>query len=80
MPYIITVKAINAKGDSTDLLTPVIGYSGEDTPLVTPNDVSYDPYTLKSTQVDLIWTQVDLSPSSIRGFFRGYRIQVGLRL
>ena len=76
-PYIITVKANNAKGDSSALLTPVIGYTGEDMPLATPTDLSYDPDTLRSTQVDLTWTQVDMSPSVIRGFFRGYRIQVG---
>ena len=67
-------------GDSSALLTPVIGDSGDPTPIVTPRDVSYNPYTLKSTQVDLTWTQVDLSPNSIRRFFRGYRIQVGLWL
>jgi len=74
-PYRITVKANNAKGDSSANLNPVIGYSGEDVPLVAPTDVAYDDTTLTSTKVDVTWTQVDMSPENIRGFFRGYRIQ-----
>lgn len=74
-PYRITVKANNAKGDSSANLLAVVGYSGEDIPLDRPTGVTYDPNTLTSSSVVLTWTQVDMSSDRIRGFFRGYRIQ-----
>jgi len=52
------VKASNSKGDSSANLQGVIGYSGEDMPLVMPTDVAYDPATLKPNSVDIMWTQV----------------------
>ena len=43
-------------------------------PLVYPTDVTYDPDSLKATDILLTWTQVDTSAERIRGFFRGYRV------
>lgn len=74
-PYSITVKAANAKGDSSADLIAIVGYSGEDRPLVSPNDVTYVEETLRSTTVNLTWTEINTSPDQVRGFFRGYRVE-----
>jgi len=74
-PYKVTVKAKNTVGDSRVPADPVIGYSGEDTPLDAPTDIVFDPESLGKTSVLLTWPQVDTDPKRIRGYFRGYRIQ-----
>lgn len=74
-PFRITVKANSARGDSTADLNAVIGYSGEDVPLVRPVTVMVDVDSIRSTSARLFWRKVDLSPDKVRGFFRGYRMQ-----
>ncbi|CAH1783792.1 unnamed protein product [Owenia fusiformis] len=75
VPYDIRVRSWNAEGSSEVEPTVVTGYSGEAEPLVAPQNFNYDESTLTATECTFTWDQVDTSPSQIRGYFRGYRIQ-----
>ena len=44
-------------------------------PTLAPNEVTVDVDTIKATEAELTWPPVDESPDTVRGFFRGYRIQ-----
>ena len=73
--YEIYVKSKNTAGDCSEPPKVVIGWSGEDEPLVAPNDVSVDMESITGKTATLTWTHVDTDPARIRGYFRGYRIQ-----
>jgi len=77
IPFNISVSAANSQGSAIVPSTWLLGRSGEDTPLVAPNDVHLLNDTAGSTTATLVWSHIDDSPDSIRGFFRGYRIQYG---
>lgn len=70
--YLIKVIAINQKGESNVAAVEVTGYSGEDRPLEAPTNFSMIQVT-SSTSAILGWNPVN--PESIRGHFKGYKIQ-----
>ncbi|KAI0242502.1 Neuroglian [Lamellibrachia satsuma] len=76
-PFNITVKAKNVKGEAKVPPQSVVGHSGEDVPLVKPDDVGVHDGSITATTAEITWTPVDTSPEMIRGFFRGYRVQYG---
>lgn len=71
-PYRIKVEAHNRRGQAHIQATEVIGYSGEDKPLQIPQNFQLveirDARTAK-----LRWDHV--MPDSVRGHFKGYKIQ-----
>ncbi|XP_041037401.1 neural cell adhesion molecule L1-like isoform X2 [Carcharodon carcharias] len=69
VPYEIQVQAFNQEGSGPEPKT-VIGYSGEDYPLSSPEIVSV--VNTNSTSVRVTWTPV--SDQSLRGHLRGYNI------
>ncbi|RWS15378.1 neuronal cell adhesion molecule-like protein [Dinothrombium tinctorium] len=71
-PYRIKVEAHNRKGPAHTVATEVIGYSGEDKPLEAPQDFRLEG--IKSAKAaEFSWNPV--SPESIRGHFRGYKLE-----
>ncbi|XP_050669653.1 neuroglian [Leptidea sinapis] len=71
-PYKIKVVAVNSKGTSNVAPVEVIGWSGEDTPQQPPANFSLVQVTSGTTAL-LSWNPV--SPESVRGHFKGYKIQ-----
>lgn len=71
-PYKIKVAAVNAKGTSNVTPIEVIGWSGEDSPLQAPTNFTLVQITTATTAL-LSWEPVP--PESIRGHFKGYKIQ-----
>lgn len=71
-PYKIKVVAINEMGEANVTPVEVTGYSGEDSPLEAPGNFSL-VQLLNSNSAFLSWNEV--SPQSIRGHFKGYKIQ-----
>lgn len=76
-PYEVTVAARNRQGEARKQPTRVIGFSGENTPLVVPEDFRVDD-TVKTgpTEASFIFTRITPTPGNIRGFFLGYEIQL----
>ncbi|KAF4518843.1 hypothetical protein B566_EDAN006694 [Ephemera danica] len=70
--YRIKVVAINEKGESNVAAKEVVGYSGEDVPMLPPRNFSVLTVT-DSTSALLSWEPV--TPESVRGEFKGYKIQ-----
>ncbi|XP_034235912.1 neuroglian isoform X2 [Thrips palmi] len=70
--YLIKVVAINGKGEANVAPKEVIGYSGEDVPLQAPQNFTIEEVT-SATSAMLSWNSVP--PESVRGHFRGYKIQ-----
>ncbi|KAM7349143.1 neuroglian isoform 1-T6 [Cochliomyia hominivorax] len=70
--YVIKVVAINERGEANVAAEEVIGYSGEDRPLEAPTNFSMIQVT-GATSAILGWNPV--SNDSIRGHFKGYKIQ-----
>lgn len=70
--YRIKVVAINERGEANVAPMEVIGYSGEDVPTQAPTNFTLVQVTA-STSALLSWNPV--SPESIRGHFKGYKIQ-----
>lgn len=72
MPYKIKVVAHNEKGEANVAAEEVIGYSGEDIPAESPTN-----FTLRNVvgprSAIVSWDPV--SPDSVRGDFKGYKIQ-----
>lgn len=70
--YIIKVIAINEKGESNVSPQEVIGYSGEDVPTEAPTNFTVLEVS-SATSALFNWNPVP--PSSVRGHFKGYKIQ-----
>ncbi|KAF1545019.1 Neuronal-glial cell adhesion molecule, partial [Eudyptes schlegeli] len=69
-PYEIRVQAVNDAGKGPE--PPVIvGYSGEDLPLVYPENVGVE--ILNSTSVRVRWSLAG-APRDLRGHLRGFRV------
>ncbi|XP_048489016.1 neuroglian isoform X2 [Plutella xylostella] len=71
-PYKIKVIAVNSKGTSNVAPVEVIGWSGEDSPLQAPTNFTLVQVTSATTAL-FSWNPV--TPESIRGHFKGYKIQ-----
>ncbi|XP_054715079.1 neuroglian-like [Uloborus diversus] len=71
-PYRIKVEAHNSKGQAHTAATEIIGYSGEDVPLEAPKNFNR-MYVKDARSAMFSWDPV--SPESVRGHFRGYKIQ-----
>lgn len=71
-PYRIKVEAHNSRGQAHTTATEVIGYSGEDVPLEAPKNFNR-LYVKDARSAMFSWDPV--SPESVRGHFRGYKIQ-----
>lgn len=69
--YKIRVQAVNEKGESSVAVKEVEGYSGEDKPLEAPGNFSLQQIVSGNSAM-VSWNEV--SPDSIRGHFRGYKI------
>uniref|UniRef100_A0A8R1TTT8 Uncharacterized protein n=1 Tax=Onchocerca volvulus TaxID=6282 RepID=A0A8R1TTT8_ONCVO len=69
--YLIQVESWNNFGRAIVKPTSVKGYSGEDTPLLSPVDFSISEF-INCTAVHLIWKHVD--QDTVRGHFKGYLI------
>ncbi|XP_030826610.1 neural cell adhesion molecule L1, partial [Camarhynchus parvulus] len=69
-PYEIRVQAVNEAGKGPEPPV-VIGYSGEDLPLVYPENVGVE--ILNSTSVRVTWS-LSRASSDLRGHLRGYRV------
>ncbi|XP_051865112.1 neural cell adhesion molecule L1-like isoform X2 [Pristis pectinata] len=69
VPYQIQVQAFNQEGAAPEPNT-VIGYSGEDYPLESPESVSVE--NISSSSVRVKWTRV--TAESLRGHLKGYKI------
>merc|ERR1711884_757879 len=72
VPSRIKVVAHNAKGDANVAAEEVIGYSGEDSPAEAPTEFTLREVVGPRSAV-VSWNPV--SPDSIRGDFKGYKIQ-----
>ncbi|XP_068158953.1 neuroglian isoform X1 [Drosophila tropicalis] len=70
--YHIKVAAINGNGASNVSPEEIVGYSGEDRPLEAPTNFSMRQVTTATTAY-MRWNPV--SPESVRGHFKGYKIQ-----
>ncbi|XP_058977900.1 neuroglian isoform X2 [Musca domestica] len=70
--YLIKVVAINQMGQANVAAEEVVGWSGEDRPLEAPTNFSMTQ-VVGATSAILNWNPV--SPESIRGHFKGYKIQ-----
>ncbi|GAB6021405.1 hypothetical protein CHUAL_004014 [Chamberlinius hualienensis] len=75
-PYVIKVEAHNAKGQANVAAVEVMGYSGEDRPLVAPQNLEVIQ-VIDANTAQLRWSPV--SPESVRGHFKGYKIQTWTR-
>nr|XP_037271321.1 neuroglian-like [Rhipicephalus microplus] len=71
-PYRIKVEAHNRRGQAHTAATEVIGYSGENVPLAAPQDFKL-ANVVDARTANFTWSPV--SPESVRGHFRGYKIQ-----
>lgn len=69
VPYQIQVQAVNEEGSAPEPDT-VIGYSGEDYPLYSPESVTVE--NISSQSVRIKWTRVP--EESLRGQLQGYNI------
>ncbi|MCP9266074.1 Neuroglian [Dirofilaria immitis] len=69
--YLIQVESLNNFGRAIVKPTSVKGYSGEDTPLLSPVGFSTSEF-INCTAVHLIWKHVDRD--TVRGHFKGYLI------
>ncbi|XP_071657307.1 neural cell adhesion molecule L1 isoform X1 [Patagioenas fasciata] len=69
-PYEIRVQALNEAGKGPEPPL-VIGYSGEDLPLVTPENVGVE--ILNSSSVRVRWS-FSGTPQELRGHLRGFRV------
>ncbi|XP_032939431.1 LOW QUALITY PROTEIN: neural cell adhesion molecule L1 [Catharus ustulatus] len=69
-PFKIRVQALNDAGKGPEP-PEVVGYSGEDLPLVYPENVGVE--VLNSSSVLITWT-LEGSTSRLRGHLRGYRV------
>ncbi|XP_066526064.1 neuronal cell adhesion molecule a isoform X1 [Hoplias malabaricus] len=69
VPYEITVQAINDYGEGPQPEV-VVGYSGEDTPMVAPGNVKV--LVQSSTQAEVHWEPIP--PSTIRGKSLSYKV------
>uniref|UniRef100_A0A7N8X131 L1 cell adhesion molecule, paralog a n=1 Tax=Mastacembelus armatus TaxID=205130 RepID=A0A7N8X131_9TELE len=67
----IKVQAVNEKGEGPEP-DPVIGYSGEDSPLEPPVDVGVE--LINSSTIKVTWAAVDRE--SVRGHLLGYKVQI----
>ncbi|XP_076819011.1 neuronal cell adhesion molecule-like isoform X3 [Clavelina lepadiformis] len=74
-PYEIIVQSKN-DFDVADVPEMVRGYSGEDVPLVTPNNVKVKTFDEAPRHVLVSWEAVD--PTLVRGRFLGYKIFYGM--
>ncbi|XP_061709263.1 neuroglian isoform X3 [Cydia pomonella] len=72
VPYKIKVVAWNSKGASNVAPVEVIGWSGEDKPLLAPTNFTLVE-VISGNEALLSWNPVP--PDSVRGHFNGYRIQ-----
>ncbi|NXQ07510.1 NGCA protein, partial [Vidua macroura] len=70
-PYEIRVQAVNEAGKGPEPPV-VIGYSGEDLPLVYPENVGVE--ILNSTSVRVTWS-LGGAVRDLRGHLRGYRVR-----
>lgn len=70
--YLIKVVAINQKGEANVAPKEIVGYSGEDVPLQAPLNFTIEEVS-SATSAMLSWNSVP--PESVRGHFRGYKIQ-----
>jgi hypothetical protein len=43
-------------------------------PAVAPSDIQVVPGTVTATTAQLVWTNIDLSPDALHGYFRGFRV------
>jgi len=73
--YEVSVQANNSVGAPLEPLNKKLGYSGEDKPVVSPQNFAIRMETLNSTSAEFSWRGVDPTMENIRGFFRGYQIQ-----
>lgn len=71
-PYIVKVTAINERGVSAVPPKEVLGYSGEDAPTEAPTNLTLIA-VLSATAARISWFPVH--PESIRGHFKGYKVQ-----
>nr|XP_034837376.1 neuroglian isoform X3 [Maniola hyperantus] len=71
-PYRIKVIAVNSLGTSNVAPVDVIGWSGEDKPTQAPSNFTLVQVTTGTTAL-LSWNPV--TPESVRGHFKGYKIQ-----
>lgn len=71
-PYRIKVEAHNSRGQAHTAATEVLGYSGEDVPVYAPRDFKLES-VVDSRSANFSWSAV--APESVRGHFRGYKIQ-----
>uniref|UniRef100_A0A8D8XH54 Neuroglian n=2 Tax=Cacopsylla melanoneura TaxID=428564 RepID=A0A8D8XH54_9HEMI len=71
-PYRIKVVAINEKGEANVSPKEIRGFSGEDVPLEAPSNFTLGT-VIDAKKAVLSWNPV--SNSSLRGHFRGYKIQ-----
>jgi len=71
----VYVQAANNEGKSHQRPTHRKGYSGEDTPLVTPQGFTVDEDTKNATYGEFTWEAVEEDPTQIRGFFKGYQVR-----
>ncbi|NWI26382.1 NGCA protein, partial [Sula dactylatra] len=69
-PYEIRVQAVNDAGKGPEPLI-IVGYSGEDLPLVYPENVGVE--ILNSTSVRVRWS-LPGPPRDLRGHLRGFRV------
>ncbi|XP_050425383.1 neuroglian isoform X2 [Adelges cooleyi] len=70
--YKVKVIASNEKGESNVPQQEIIGYSGEDVPVETPQNFTVVNVTGSRSAI-LSWDPV--SPESLKGSFKGYKIQ-----
>jgi hypothetical protein len=73
--YKIKVVAHNEKGEANVAAEEVIGYSGEDIPAEAPTNFTLREVIGPRSAV-VSWEPV--SPESVRGDFKGYKIQVSI--
>ncbi|EEC12870.1 neuronal cell adhesion molecule, putative [Ixodes scapularis] len=71
-PYRIKVEAHNRRGQAHTVAMDVMGWSGEDVPLLSPQDFKL-ANVVDARSANFSWSPV--SPESVRGHFRGYKIQ-----
>ncbi|XP_050520545.1 neuroglian isoform X2 [Daktulosphaira vitifoliae] len=70
--YKVKIVASNEKGESNVPQQEIIGYSGEDVPQETPQNLTIRNVTGSRSAI-LSWDPV--SPESVKGHFKGYKIQ-----
>ncbi|KAL5014046.1 hypothetical protein ScPMuIL_008316 [Solemya velum] len=74
--YEIKVKAGNDMGDSFQPAFVILGRSGEQEPLVSPQDFRMDPTKrIEPHRAHFIWEAVSKSEDKLRGAFKGYKLR-----